>query len=71
MMTLPALLGDTWGAILAFVFLYPVLMSLFWMLGGIVFYFRFERHPHRIVSQPPERDDYPLIAILVPCYNEE
>jgi biofilm PGA synthesis N-glycosyltransferase PgaC len=71
MMTLPALLGGFWGAILAYVFFYPVLMSLFWMIGGISFYLRFERHPHRIVSQPPERQDYPLIAVLVPCYNEE
>jgi biofilm PGA synthesis N-glycosyltransferase PgaC len=71
MITLPGLLGDTWGAILAYVFFYPILMSLFWMIGGIVFYFRFERHPHRIVSQPPPRADYPLIAVLVPCYNEE
>ncbi len=69
--TLPDLLGSTWDAILAYVFFYPVLMSLFWMIGGIAFYLRFERHPHRIVSEPPARDDYPLIAVLVPCYNEE
>ena len=71
MITLPALLGDFWGAILAYVFFYPVLMSVIWMIGGIVFYLRFERRPHRIVSQPPLRDEYPLIAVLVPCYNEE
>ena len=71
MMTLPTLLGDVWGAILAYVFFYPVLMSVIWMLGGIAFFFRFERRPQRIVNQPPLRDDYPLIAVLVPCYNEE
>ena len=71
MITLPALLGDVWGAILAYVFFYPVLMSMVWMIGGIAFYLRFERHPHRIVSQPPPRENYPLIAVLVPCYNEE
>lgn len=70
-MTLPALLGDFWGYILSFVFLYPVLMSCIWMIGGLAFYFRVERHPHRIVSQPPERAQYPLVAILVPCFNEE
>jgi biofilm PGA synthesis N-glycosyltransferase PgaC len=68
---LPVLLGDAWGAILAFVFLYPVLMSLFWMIGGLVFYFRFERHPHRIVDRPPQRTDYPLVAVFVPCFNEQ
>ena len=70
-MTLPALLGDFWGAILAYVFFYPVLMSMVWMVGGISFYLRFERRPHRIVNQPPLREDYPLIAVLVPCFNEE
>ena len=68
---LPVLLGGFWDAILAYVFLYPVLMSVAWMIGGITFYLRFERKPHRIVNQPPLRDDYPLIAILVPCFNEE
>ena len=71
MITLPALLGDFWGATLAYVFFYPVLMSVVWMVGGISFFFRFERRPHRIVSQPPARTDYPLIAVLVPCFNEE
>ena len=70
-MTLPALMGNFWGVMLSYVFLYPVLMSLLWMIGGVAFYFRYERHPHRIVSQPPERADYPLIAVLVPCFNEE
>jgi len=70
-MTLPALMGSFWGVMLSYVFLYPVLMSLLWMIGGVAFYFRYERYPHRIVSQPPERADYPLIAVLVPCFNEE
>ncbi len=71
MTPLPTLLGDVWGAILAYVFFYPVLMSVVWMIGGIAFYLRFERRPHRIVNQPPARDDYPLVAVLVPCFNEE
>jgi poly-beta-1,6-N-acetyl-D-glucosamine synthase len=71
MTPLPILFGDFWDAILAYVFLYPVLMSVVWMIGGIAFYLRFERKPHRIVNQPPLRDDYPLIAVLVPCFNEE
>ncbi|HQR60016.1 MAG TPA: glycosyltransferase, partial [Methylophilaceae bacterium] len=70
-LTLPALLGNFWGIMLSYVFLYPVLMSCLWMIGGLAFYFRHERHPHRIVNQPPERDEYPLVAILVPCFNEE
>jgi poly-beta-1,6-N-acetyl-D-glucosamine synthase len=71
MITLPYLLGDFWNAILAYVFVYPLTMSMLWMIGGIVFFLRFERIPHRIVDQPPVRDDYPLMAVLVPCFNEE
>ena len=68
---LPVLFGGFWDAILAYVFFYPVLMSMVWMIGGIAFYLRYERRPHRIVNQPLVRDDYPLIAVLVPCFNEE
>jgi len=70
-MTLPALLGDYWGMLLSFVLLYPVLMSFLWMTGAVVFYFRYERYPHRNVDDPPVRAHYPLVAILVPCFNEE
>ncbi len=70
MITLPALLGDFWSSILAYVFFYPLLMSCIWMLGAIVFYLRFERHTQSNVSLPPEREHYPLVAILIPCFNE-
>lgn len=69
--TLPYLLGDAWGLMLSFIFLYPVMMACLWVLGALVFYFRDERKPHRIVDRPPLRDEYPLIAVLVPCFNEE
>jgi biofilm PGA synthesis N-glycosyltransferase PgaC len=71
MMTLPALMGSAWGILIAFVFLYPLLMSAVWSIGAITFYILYERHPHRIVNQPPLLADYPLVAILVPCFNEE
>ena len=35
MTLLPTLFGDFWDAILAYVFLYPVLMSVVWMIGGM------------------------------------
>ena len=56
---LPILLGDTWGALLAFVFLYPVLMSMFWMIGGLVFYFRFRSgkwRAMRVIEDLPRRE---------------
>lgn len=70
MPTLPQMLGDVWHAILTFVFIYPVLMSLFWMTGGVLFYWRIERKPHRRVDDPPHRDEWPPVSVLVPCFNE-
>ncbi|WP_267225939.1 poly-beta-1,6-N-acetyl-D-glucosamine synthase [Dyella silvae] len=54
-----------------YLLLYPLTMSFIWMFGAIVFYLRYERIPHRIVSQPPDLADYPLVAVLIPCHNEE
>ncbi|MHA6202948.1 poly-beta-1,6-N-acetyl-D-glucosamine synthase [Dyella soli] len=55
----------------AYIFFYPLTMSCIWMLGALVFYLRYERHPHRRVSEPPLLSDYPFVAVLVPCYNEQ
>ena len=51
----------------AFLFYYPVVMSIFWIIGGIFFYFRREyQQPHH-----PQLDNFPLVSILVPARNEE
>jgi len=50
-----------------FVYLYPLLMSIVWMLGGLIFFWRLERRE----QTPPVIDQYPLFSILVPCHNEE
>lgn len=49
-----------------FVFFYPLFMSLVWMAGGIIFYWRHERSRR----QPPPLDDYPMFSIVVPAHNE-
>jgi len=54
-------------AISLFVFLYPLYMAFFWMLGSLLFFFRREQD-HR---QPPEIADPPMVTVLVPCHNEE
>ena len=52
-----------------FAFIYPILMSFVWMVGGLYYYLRRERHaPPR--SEPPVLDPAPFISILVPCFNE-
>lgn len=50
-----------------FIFLYPLVMSYVWMIGGLLFYWRYERKK----DQLPELDHYPFFSILVPCHNEE
>ncbi len=50
-----------------FVYLYPLMMTLIWIVGGIIFYLRRERNR----DVPPELEDYPFFSILVPCHNEE
>lgn len=54
----------------AYLLLYPLTMSLIWMFGAIVFYLRYERTPHRVVSKPPPLLNYPFVAVLIPCHNE-
>lgn len=49
-----------------FVFLYPLFMAIFWMIGSIVFFLRREKYESR-----PQLHAYPRVAILVPCHNEE
>ena len=50
-----------------FVFLYPLLMSFVWMIGGLIFHWRLERGR----TTPPPLNDFPLFSIVLPCHNEE
>jgi poly-beta-1,6-N-acetyl-D-glucosamine synthase len=50
-----------------FIFLYPLLMSFVWMVGGLLFYWRHERGQRQV----PELESYPMFSILVPCHNEQ
>ena len=49
-----------------FIFLYPLLMSFVWMIGGLLFYYRHERRRF----QAPPLATFPMFSILVPCHNE-
>jgi poly-beta-1,6-N-acetyl-D-glucosamine synthase len=56
-------------AFLGYAFFYPLVMSLIWMSGGLIYFIRWERtEPHRI--KPPPLDDYPFVSLIVPCHNE-
>ncbi len=63
--------GTTIEAVLQFisdfVYLYPLLMSIVWIVGGILFYWKHERKKQTL----PELKEYPMFSVLVPCHNEE
>lgn len=52
-----------------FAFLYPIVMSFFWISGGLYYYFRRERK-ERPRIEPPPLDSTPLVSVLIPCFNE-
>lgn len=52
-----------------FAFLYPIVMSFFWISGGLYYYFRRERK-ERPRIEPPPLDSAPLVSVLIPCFNE-
>lgn len=58
------------GLVLSFLFYYPLFMAYLWMTGGIFYYFRFEK-PFINLQLPPDLDEYPGVALVVPCHNEE
>lgn len=51
-----------------FAFFYPLLMSYLWMTGALLYYYRHEKGKR--YTNPPQLPEYPLVSILVPCYNE-
>ena len=66
---LATLSGTVWQSLLGFVFYYPLFMSYLWMLGALIFYWRFERElpPY---TRPDVIPNTPPVSILIPCFNE-
>lgn len=58
-----------WQGLLAFVFYYPLFMSWLWMLGALLFYWRWERQ-QPAWNQPKALLNTPPVSVLIPCYNE-
>lgn len=63
------MVGDVIEAMQAFAFLYPAVMAIFWMGGGLYYFMRNERNAGN-VDAPPLIENAPLVSILVPCHNE-
>jgi len=58
-----------WQSILNFIFYYPLFMSYLWMIGALIFYWKERKEPP--YQKPAALDEYPLVAVLVPCFNEQ
>jgi biofilm PGA synthesis N-glycosyltransferase PgaC len=56
--------------LVAYVFWYPLLMSVAWMAGAALFWWRTER-PEPPWNRPPELPGSPPVSVLIPCFNEE
>jgi biofilm PGA synthesis N-glycosyltransferase PgaC len=53
-----------------FAFVYPLFMAYVWMIGGLAYYFHWERPGPTIVSELPDLPEYPGVSIVVPAHNE-
>lgn len=49
-----------------YVFWYPVIMSIIWIIGGLLFYNTKEKHNINKIS----KGNQPMVSLLIPCYNE-
>ncbi|RKG40102.1 poly-beta-1,6-N-acetyl-D-glucosamine synthase [Acinetobacter rongchengensis] len=58
-----------WQSILNFIFYYPLFMSYLWMIGALIFYWKERKEPP--YQQPEPLSAYPLVAVLIPCFNEQ
>ncbi|MGF1761401.1 poly-beta-1,6 N-acetyl-D-glucosamine synthase [Photobacterium sagamiensis] len=54
-----------------FILIYPSVMAIIWICGGIYYYFHWERRQLKVARQGPlQLAEYPRVSIMVPCYNE-
>lgn len=63
---IPTLLAEAAGI---FCFGYPFVMSWYWMIGALLFWFSTERRYAPLTHPPAWAADQP-ISVIVPCYNE-
>jgi poly-beta-1,6-N-acetyl-D-glucosamine synthase len=54
---------------LAYSFYYPLTMSFFWIVGGVIYFLQWERAAAKY-TDPPILGDWPKMTLVVPCHNE-
>ncbi len=52
----------------AYVFFYPLIMSIAWLIGGVFFYWRREKGQSK---EPPTLEHHSKVSVLIPAHNEE
>lgn len=57
-------------ALLYFVFFYPLTMAYLWMGGGLVHALIYERQRSRQPDPLTLLPSFPIVTVIVPCYNE-
>lgn len=62
--------NDLSDVIARFVFYYPLFMAYVWMIGALVYFWRWERKSDDTHAKPFQPVDYPPVSILIPCHNE-
>lgn len=53
-----------------FVFIYPALMAFYWSFAGLYYYLFRERRFGTLQSSQMNKENMPMVSIMVPCYNE-
>lgn len=51
-----------------FVMMYPGVMAVYWTISGVIYYIFWERDMPEPDFQ--NREDAPMVSVLIPCYNE-
>ncbi len=54
------------GLLNEFIYFYPMIMSIIWTFGGLIFFFRREQENNALLPTTSS----PFFSIIVPCHNE-
>ncbi len=57
-------------SLLEFTFYYPLFMAYLWMIGALIYFFRWENRSDNDPKHQPKLSEHPPVSIVVPCYNE-
>ncbi|HKL49457.1 MAG TPA: poly-beta-1,6-N-acetyl-D-glucosamine synthase [Desulfuromonadales bacterium] len=55
--------------LIGFLFYYPLFMAYLWMIGALIYYFRWENIGEG-PADTPLLTEHPPVSIIVPCHNE-